>query len=121
MTTEPQNVRKWVDDDSESYQPVAEYILLTTIHQNPQIELNQLFVLLSGLMNRPRFNRAYKVVSQLRYNGFKVVVVRPNNKSNRTYLSVNSQLQITELLQTWYAEQHTNLHFVPPAYVTRKR
>lgn len=120
MTTEPKDIRQLVDDGTEDYQPIAEFLILQTVAANPQLELNQLFLLLSGFMERSRFNRAYKVVSQLRYQNLKVVINRPNGKEQRLYLCINPQINLQQRIEEWYPKT-SSLSFTPPTYVTRRK
>lgn len=115
MTMTPQDARYWVDDNTEDYQPRAEYIIAKTIEANAQIEQNQLFLLLSTFMPKPRFDRALAVLRQVKTDGNRLIVVRQHGKEQRYYFSLNADL--AHMLEHWYSGHPT---FDPPVYV-RKR
>jgi hypothetical protein len=120
MTLTPEYVRRLIDDGTETYQPIAEYLILKTIQANPQIESNQLRLLMFSMMDAKRFNRAYKVTCQLKYNGLKVVLIRPNAKEQRWYASINPKVDLQSIIGHWYS-QCNDLEFDPPVYRAKPR
>ena len=115
MTMTPEDARYWVDDGTETYQPRAEYAVAKTIEANPQIEQNQLYLLLSTIMPKSRFDRAIAVLRQVKTNGTKLLAVRQHSKEQRYYYSINTD--IAYMLENWYTGHP---QFDPPQYVRRR-